>query len=130
MDTPEPTWKYLSGFAIKKDMANKDSTGTLTNLLTPRRGATKVTSGAGLPQIPDDLPPDQPGDEPIMEPPFNATGDDAAPPPPDDAVPPQTQVIQQNAGAPMPMARQTRSGRTICNTPHYEQVSLNEIRAL
>ena len=121
MDTAEPTWKYLSGFAIKKETANKDSTGTLTNLLTPRRGATKVTSGAGPPQITDDLPPDQPGDEPIMDPPFNATGDDAAPPPPDDAVPPQTQVIQQNAGAPMPMARQTRSRRTIRNTPRYEQ---------
>ena len=121
MDTPEPTWKYLSGFAIKKDTTNKGSTGSLTNLLTPRRGATKVTSGAGPSQIIDDLLPDQPGDEPTRDPPFNATGDDAAPPPPAAAVPPQTQEIQQNTEPPMPMARQSRSGRTICNTPRYEQ---------
>ena len=121
MDTPEPTWKYLSGFAIKKDTANKGSTKALTNLLTPRRGATKITSGAGQPRIPDTLPPDQSGDAPIMEPPFNAMGDDDAPPPPDDAVPPQTQETQQNTGPLMPMARQSRSGMTIRNTPRYEQ---------
>ena len=123
MDTPEPTWKYkyLSGFAIKKDTANKNSMGTLTGLLTPRRGATNVARGAGPPQIPVDLPPDQPSDEPIMEPPFTATGDNSAPPPTDDVAPPHTQVIQQNTGAPMPMARQTRSGRTIRNTQRYEQ---------
>ena len=123
MDTPEPTWKYkyLSGFAIKKDTANKNSTGTLTGLLTPRRGAPNVARGAGLPKIPVDLPPDQPSDEPIMEAPFTAMGDNSAPPPTDDAAPPHTQVIQQNTGAPMPMARQTRSGRTIRNTQRYEQ---------
>ena len=121
MDTQEPTWKYLSGFAIKKETANKDSTGMLANLLTPLRGATKVTSEAGPPQIPIALPSDPPGDKPIMEPPFNATGDDAAPPTTDDAAPPHTQVIQQNGGASMPMARQTRSARTIRNTPRYEQ---------
>ena len=121
MDTPEPTWKYLSGFAIKKDTANKNSSGTLPGLLSPRRGATKVARGAEQQQIPVELPPDQPGDEPIMEPPINATGDDSAPPPTDDAAPPPTQVIQQNAGAPMATARQTQSGRTIRNTPRYEQ---------
>ena len=121
MNTPEPTWKYLSGFAIKNDTANKGSTGALTNLLTPRRGATKVTSGAGPPKIPDDLPPDQPGEEPNMEPPYNVTGGDAAPLPPDAAVPPQTQETQQTTGPPMPMARQTQSGRTVRNTPRYEQ---------
>ena len=120
MDTPEPTWKYLSGFAIKKDTANRNS-GSLTGLLTPRRGATKVARGAEQQQIPVALPPDQPDDEPIMGPPLGATGDDSAPPPTDDEAPPPTQAIQQNAGAPMPTARQTRSGRTIRNNPRYEQ---------
>ena len=91
------------------------------NLLTPRRGATNVTIDPEPQQIPCDSSPAQTGDEPVMEPPFNETGHYTAPPLPDDAVPPQTQETQQNTGPPMPMARQTRSGRTIRNTPHYEQ---------
>ena len=120
MDTPEPAWKYLSGFAIKKGAAEKSSTGTLTNLLTPRRGATKVANDAVPPPIPDDSPPNQPGDELIMEP-FNETDDHAAPLPPDEVGPSETHEQQQNTEPPIPTARQTRSGRTIRNTPCYEQ---------
>ena len=120
MDTPEPAWKYLSGFAIKKGAAEKSSTGTLTNLLTPGRGGTKVANDAAPPLIPDDSPPNQPGDEPIMEP-FNETVDHAALIPPDEAGPPETHVQQQNTRPPIPTARQTGSGMTIRNTPRYEQ---------
>ena len=121
MDTPEPAWKYLSGFAIKKGAAEKSSTGTLTNLLTPRRGATKVAHDAAPPPIPDGSPLNQPGDEPSMEP-FNETVDHAAPLPLEEAGPPDTSEQQQNTGQPEPAAaRQTRSGRTIRNTPRYEQ---------
>ena len=121
MDTPEPTWKYLSGFALKKDTTNKNSSGSLTDLLTPRRGATKVARGSDQQQLPVELPPDQPDNEPIMEPPLGATGEDPATPSTDDGTPPTTQTIQENVGGPAPSTRQTRSGRTIRNTPRYEQ---------
>ena len=122
MDTPEPTWKYLSGFVLKKDKAaNQGSQGPLTNLLSPRRGATKVILDHEPSTIPDDSPLEQTGDDPVMAPPFNETGYDAAPPPPEDTLPPPTQATQQNAALATPMARQTQSGRTIRNTPRYEQ---------
>ena len=121
MDTPEPEWKYLSGFAIKKGAADKGSKGALTKLLTPWRGATKVTNDPAPPQIPDDSPTNQQRDEPTVEP-FNETNDDAGPLAPAETVPPAAHEEQQPITGPsMPAARQTRSGRTIRNTPRYEQ---------
>ena len=120
MDTPEPEWKYLSGFAIKKGAADKGSNGALTNLLTPRRGATKVINDTAPPKVPDDSPTNQQLDETTMEP-FNETIDNAAPLPPAKAVPPVAHKQQPITGPPMPAARQSRSGRMICNTPRYEQ---------
>ena len=120
-DTPEPEWKYLSGFMIKKGVTDKGSKGALTNLLTPRRGATKVTNDPAPPQIPDESPMNQQRDELTMEP-FNETNDNAAPLPPAVTVPPTAHEEQQPiAGPSMPAARQTRSGRMVHNTPRYEQ---------
>ena len=127
MDTPEPEWKYISGFAIKKGAADKGTKGALTNLLTPWRGATKVTNDPAPPQILDESPVDQPGDEPTMEP-FNETDDITTPPPPAvapspaDAVPPVALEERHPFIEPStPAARQTRSGRLIRNTPQYDQ---------
>ena len=109
MDTPEPEWKYLSGFTIKKGVADKGS-----------KGATKVTNDTAPPQIPDDSPTNQQHDEPAMEP-FNEMIDSAAPLLPAETVPPVAHKQQPITGPSMPAARQTRSGRTIRNTPRYEQ---------
>ena len=121
MDTPEPEWKYLSGFVIKKGATDKGSKGALTNLLTPPRGATKVTNDPAPPQIPDESPTNQQHDELTMEP-FNEANDNTAPLPPAVTVPPTAHEEQQPIALPsMPAARQTRSGRTVRNTPRYEQ---------
>ena len=70
---------------------------------------------------PDDSPLTQQDDEPSLEP-VNETVDHAAPLPLDDAGPPETPEQQQNTAQPeIAAARQTRSGRTIRNTPQYEQ---------
>ena len=37
-DAPAPEWKYLSGFAVRKDQARPDNAGLLDRLITPRRG--------------------------------------------------------------------------------------------
>ena len=120
IDTPEPEWKYLSSFVIKKGAADKGSKGALTNLVTLQRGATKVTNDPAPPQIPDESPTNQQRNEPTMEP-FNETTDNAAPIPPAETVPPAAHEQQPLTGSPMPAARQTQSGRTIHNTPRYEQ---------
>ena len=121
MDSPEPEWKYLSGFAIKKGAADKGAKGTLTNLLTPRRGVNDVVRDTAPPTVIDDSPLNQPGNEPSLEP-FNETADHAPPLPLEEAEPPETLDQHQNTGQPEPAAaRQTRSGRTIRNTPRYEQ---------
>ena len=85
MDTPEPEWKYLSGFALNKGAADNGFKGALMNLLTLRRGSTKVTHDPAPPQIPDASPTNQQLDEPIMEP-FNEGNDNVAAPPPTDTV--------------------------------------------
>ena len=120
MDMPEPEWKYLSGFAIKKNMTNKDSKGALSNLLAPRRGANKVTNDPAPSQIPEESPIGQPNIEPNTES-FNETEDISDPTPPATAVPPTAPEEQPIIGPPTPATRQTRSGRTIRNTPRYEQ---------
>ena len=120
MDMPEPEWKYLSGFAIKKGLTDKDSKGELLNLLAPRQGATRVTNDPAPFQIPEESPTSQPNVEPIMES-FNETEDIPDPTPPAIAVPPAAPEEQPVIGPSTPATRQTRSGRTICNTPWYDQ---------
>ena len=120
MDIPEPEWKYLSGFAIKKGKTDKEPKGALSTLLAPRRGATKVTISPEPSQPPDDAPNGQPTVDPFTETldgtdnladltPHDTPGTATAP-----AVPPVTET-------PTPASRQTRSGITIRNTPRYAQ---------
>ena len=116
MDAPEPEWKYLSGFAIKKDRGSK---GALANLLAPRRGATKVTHVSAPPQLTD--PTNLQHNKPALES-FDDVTEVAAPLPPTETGQPAAQLEQQPiTGPPLPMARQTRSGRIVRNTPRYEQ---------
>ena len=130
MDSPDPEWKYLSGFAIKKGAADKGAKGTLTNLLTPRRGVTDAVRDAAPPPVIDDSSLHQPGNEPSMEP-FNETANHAPPLHLEEAEPPETHDQHPNVGRPEPAAtRQTRSGRTIRNTPRYEQSVAQRDRGL
>ena len=120
MDIPEPEWKYLSGFAIKKDKTDKDPKGVLSTLLAPRRGATKVTNSLAPSQIPDNAPNGQPTVEAITET-LDGTDDLADPTPPDTPGPTTAPEDPPVTEPPTPVSRQTRSGRTIRNTPRYEQ---------
>ena len=36
-DAQDPEWKYLSGFAVRKDQERTDSAGLIDRLITPRR---------------------------------------------------------------------------------------------
>ena len=121
MDSPEPEWKYLSGFASKKGTVDKGAKGTLTNLLTPRRGITTVTNDTDPPsQILDDSPTNQPPDESATKT-INDTNEHTAALQPDEAAPLAAPEQMPNIGPTEPGARQPRSGRTIRNTPRYEQ---------
>ena len=121
MDAPQPEWKYLSGFAIKKGATDTGTKGALANLLAPWRGATKVTHVHAPTQIPEAQPTNRQHEEPTLEPTYEAT-DDATPQLPMETVPPTAQEEQQPLTGPsLPAARQTRSGRTVRNTPRYEQ---------
>ena len=42
-NAPEPEWKYLSGFAVRKERTKTNSTG-LENLIIPRRGPVNLPS--------------------------------------------------------------------------------------
>ena len=52
LDTPEPEWKYLSGFATQKGQTKPRTNGPLGDLIAPRRGPTTA--------IPPALPPADP----------------------------------------------------------------------
>ena len=44
LDAPEPEWKYLSGFAVRKGQNKAEVKGVMDCLLTPQRGqATAIT---------------------------------------------------------------------------------------
>ena len=121
MDTPEPEWKYLSGFAIKKEAADAGTKGALVNLLAPWRGPTKVTPVTSPPLIPDESPTNQQQGELAMEPYNDSTDNDASQPPADTVPPKAQQGPQPHTGPSVPVARQARSGRMVRNTPQYKQ---------
>ena len=116
MDIPEPEWKYLSDFAIKKGKTDKDPKGALSTLLAPRRGATKVTISPESSQPPDDAPNGQPTVETL-----DGTDDLADPTPHDTPGTATAPEVPPSTEPPTPASRQTRSGRTIRNTPRYAQ---------
>ena len=116
MDAPEPEWKYLSGFAVKKGRPKPAGRGLTDRLIVPRRGPTALNNSPATPET--GVPP--------VELPVDPTIPDAneAPEEPQQD-PPTTPLHGPQPEQAVPVARQTRSGRTVRNTPRYEQ-SINQ----
>ena len=122
MDAPEPEWKYLSGFAVKKGPPEPASGGIIDNLIAPRRGPS-ATSPRPPTSTTADAPIDLPG-ETTNPSPSGTTDDILQEDPPTETQPVHNPPAQQPAQAGQP-ARQTRSGRIVRNTPRYDQ-SMNQ----
>ena len=114
LDTPDPAWKYLSGFAAKKGTIKADDKGGLDGLLAPRRGETAVQPTASIQQ-------EQPAglSQDLPFPLDTGTDDSNQPVTAQPAAPAETSLPQQDP--PQTSARQTRSGRVIKNTPRNDQ---------
>ena len=114
LDAPDPQWKYLSGFAERKNQPKERTTHPLNGLIAPRRGPTSAPQPA---TTTEDLTTQQ---QPVLQ---TDTGNGE----PDEAlaqapVPPELPTQQAPAQAPQEgTIRQTRSGRVVTNTPRYEQ---------
>ena len=116
LDTPDPAWKYLSGFATKKGTTKADDKGGLDGLMAPRRGATTAMNP---PQ--ESAQQDQSAGHPheLLVPLDNGHDGHAQPADAQPAAPAATPIPQPDT--PLAPARQTRSGRVIKNTPRYDQ---------
>ena len=114
LDTPDPAWKYLSGFAAKKGTTKADDKGVLDGLLAPRRGATAVQPTAASQQ-------EQPAglNQDLPFPLDTGTNDNEQPVTAQPTAPAETPLPPQDP--PTTLVRQTRSGRVIKNTPRYDQ---------
>ena len=116
LDTPDPAWKYFSGFATKKGTTKADDKGGLDGLLAPRRGATAATNQPQA-STQHDQPTGPHQDLPLPLDNVNNDHELAAPTQP--TAPAAAPVPQQEP--PPASARQTRSDRVIKNTPRYDQ---------
>ena len=120
-DAPDPEWKYLSGFAVRKDRTRPDGPGPIQHVITPKKGPVVPASN-----LPLSIPMDQQEnhhqgqiDSVVQEDSLArqevATSDD----------PPTVPVTQEPTDQTVPAIRQTRSGRVIRNTPRYDH-SVNQ----
>ena len=122
LDAPDPEWKYLSGFAMKKWTAKTGTKGGLDGLLAPQRGAPAATAPPRE-STENDQPAGLHQDLPL--PLDSETDEHHLPDPQQPAVPAAPPLPQQEL--PSAPARQTQSGRVIKNTPRYDQsISLRE----
>ena len=116
MDAPEPDWKYLSGFAVRKGRPEPAGRGTTNDLIAPRRGPITTHHAHATPNLDThaDLPeePENPG---TIETSDNLQED----PPADNQLAPLMPGLQ--TAQDVPPARRTRSGRIVRNTPRYDQ---------
>ena len=121
MDAPEPDWKYLSGFVVKKGHPEPAGRGITNDLIVPRRGPISMTQQASTTENEDtqaNLP-----EEPTI-PDANGTTDNQ-----------QEDLLVENQPAALlpglqpaqavPPAHQTHSSRIVRNTPRYDQ-SVNQ----
>ena len=115
LDSPDPEWKYLSGFAIQKGHTRQTAKEPLGDLIVPRRGPMTAPPPAASNTEQTTVQP-----HPIT----NQDNEDSAP----DIEAPTMPVAQaqptQQAPEPTPQnspARQTRSGRVVTNTARYNQ---------
>ena len=117
LDAPEPEWKNLSSFAVWKGQSKTEVKGVMDRLLTPRRGPATV--------IPNPSPlgaPNQPAEQQQDQMTLVISEDTMGlPEQPLPAHQPMPQLPQPQPVQPLPAACQTRSGRVVCNTPHYKQ---------
>ena len=115
LDAPEPEWKYLSGFAIKKGLTEPAGRGITDRLIVPRRGPitmnnTPATTETGVPPVELTEAPTIPD--------LNESSEEQQQIPLPTNIPTAPQPEQT-------VPRQTRSGRVVRNTPRYEQ-SINQ----
>ena len=121
MDAPELEWKYLSGFTVKKGATTAGIKGALENMLAPRMGPARTSSLPSPPDMPDELHMQQQQREPVIDHDHNPLDDIVKQLPTIPAQLAGQQVPTTHTEQPGPVARQTRSGRVVHNTPWYEQ---------
>ena len=122
MDAPEPEWKYLSGFAVKKGSPESAGRGIINDLIAPRRGPSAMTQRSPTTAT-TDTPIELPG-EPAIPSTSGTADDQQREDPPTETQPVYHPPAQQPAQT-VPPARQTRSGRIVRNTPRYD-LSMNQ----
>ena len=121
MDAPDPDWKYLSGFAVKKGRPDPAGRGIANDLVAPRRGpitATQQSSTTANLDTQVTLP-----DEPTILDANGTTGYQQEDLPAENQ--PALLLPGQQTVQAVPPARQTHSGRIVRNTPRYDQ-SINQ----
>ena len=121
MDAPEPDWKYLSGFAVKKGRPEPTGRGIANDSIVRRRGPIRMTQQSSMTEN-EDTQANLPEAPTVTD--ANGTTDNQ-----------QEDLLAENQPAALlpglktaqtvPPARQTRSGRIIRNTPRYDQ-SINQ----
>ena len=116
LDAPDPEWKYLSGFATKKGTPKAVTKGGLDSLLAPQRGAI-ATASPQQETNENAQPVSHQQDLPV---PLATDADEHQMAPEQPAIPAAAIPLQQPE-TPVAMARQTRNGRVIKNTPLYDQ---------
>ena len=121
MDAPEPDWRYLSGFAVKKGRPEPAGRGIANDLLAPRRGPITLVQQSSA-TANSDMQADLPEEPAILG--ANRTTDNQQEDPPMENQP-ATHLPGLQTAQDVPPARQTRSGRIIRNTPCYDQ-SINQ----
>ena len=117
MDAPEPDWKYLSGFVVKKCHPEPAGRGIANDLIVPRRGPISTTQQASTTENEDTQAnlPEEPTIPDANGPTDNQQEDLLVENQPA-ALLPGLQPVQ----AVLP-AHQTCSGRIARNTPRYDQ---------
>ena len=117
MDAPEPEWKYLSGFAVKKGRPESAGRGIANDLIAPRRGPIMTTHQSSTTANMDTQV--NWTEETTIPDAHETTDNQQEDPSSEDqhaALLPGQQIAQA-----VPPACQTRSGRVVRNTPHYDQ---------
>ena len=121
MDAPEPEWKYLSGFAVKKGPPEPVGREITDRSIVPRSGPMTMNNSSATQGTV--APPAEPPEESVIPDAHEASEEQQ-----EDQLPAQLPTAPLHGPQmeqAIPTARQTRSGRIVKNTPRYEQ-SINQ----
>ena len=121
LDAPEPEWKYLSGFAVKKGCPEPAGRGIANGLIAPSRGPITATNQLSTPENADtqvNLP-----EEPTILDAIGTTDNQHEDLSTENQ--PATLLPGPQPAQAVPLACQTHSGRIVRNTPRYKQ-SVNQ----